>query len=215
MDPEVGADLLRLVHGEQDIQFVRPLSPWELVYPVAIFDRLEKKASGELIYCRQKLWSGGELVAEIVSTYFIRGQSGGSKAPAQASEAAPEREYLFSTTQAVAADQPVRYGHASGDINPIHMDDGVARAAGHPSIILHGLCTMAFVGKAVVDSLLEGDATRLKRLRGRFSRVVLPADVLTIRAWDVGHDGGRRIIGVEATNQKGQTVFANGLAEML
>lgn len=185
-DPDVNADLLRLVHGEQDMVFHRLLKPWDLVYPVATFDAIEEKSSGQLMRVRQRLWVDGELVTEIVSGYFIRGSSkgDGAKKPSPTTEWAPqERSLVFSHTRTVSDDQPIRYAKVSLDNNPIHTDPKVARAAGHPNIILHGLCTMAFAATAIIDRYLNSDPTRLHRIKGRFSRIVLPGDVLTTVAW--------------------------------
>ncbi len=223
MDPEVGADLLRLVHGEQDIRWHAPLRPWDLVYPVASFDAIEQKPTGELMRVRQKLWREGELVAEIVSGYFIRakkrpkstGDVPKKKAPRPPSE--PPGEQVFEVSVVVGDDQPMRYAEASGDRNPLHTDVGVARQAGFPNVILHGLCTMAFACKAVVDEVCGGDPLRIRRLAGRFSRPVFPADRLTVRGWAAGtaEDGTARKLAIEIVNQDGKTVFAKGLAEVL
>ena len=55
--------------------------------------------------------------------------------------------------------------------------------AGLPGIIVHGLCTMAFTSKVAIDKLCSGDPTRLKRLRVRFSRPVLPGQTITTKFW--------------------------------
>jgi acyl dehydratase len=55
--------------------------------------------------------------------------------------------------------------------------------AGLPGIIVHGLCTMAFTAKVIVDHLCAGDPTRLKRLAVRFSRPVFPGDTITTKVW--------------------------------
>lgn len=215
-DPHTNVDLLRLVHGEQDMRFYKPLKAWDLVYPVAYFDSFEDKSSGQLMKVRQELLVDGEVACEIHSGYFIRGQKkpGDASAP-KAKRPAPEpvvRDYIFSETQVVAADQPIRYGHASGDTNPIHMDDNTAKAAGHPSIILHGLCTMAFAGRAVVNQYLGGDPSRLKQFKARFSMVVLPGMELTTRGWIEETRDGEVVIGLETINQDGKSVLSNAQA---
>jgi acyl dehydratase len=45
----------------------------------------------------------------------------------------------------------VRYAAASGDHNPIHQDDDVARSVGLPGVIAHGMYTMALAGRAVSE----------------------------------------------------------------
>ena len=86
-------------------------------------------------------------------------------------------------TYAFDADQTFRYAEASGDPMPIHLDDAVARSVGLPGIIIHGLCTMAFCGRAVIDSVAGGDPTRLARLAVKFSRPVLPGQEITVRIY--------------------------------
>jgi len=63
----------------------------------------------------------------------------------------------------------VRYAGASGDFNPIHIDEEFARAVGLPGRILHGLWTMAQVARAQTESSFtrtaQGPRTRLTRAR--------------------------------------------------
>ncbi|MCA9563774.1 MAG: MaoC family dehydratase N-terminal domain-containing protein, partial [Myxococcales bacterium] len=216
-DKALNADLLRLVHGEQDMVFHRLLRPWDLVAPRAEILSIEDKSSGQLLQVKQLLWADGELVCETTSGYFIRGK-GPKPAGGAAKKPEPEavqRSYIFEATQTVSDDQPLRYAEASGDKNPIHTDPKIAKSAGHPNVILHGLCTMAFAQRAVVNHFLDGDPSRLKRLKVRFSKVVFPGDVLTTRAWREGESEGRVVLGFETVNQNGQAVLSNALAEVV
>jgi acyl dehydratase len=104
----------------------------------------------------------------------------------------------------VDEDQTFRYAEASGDPNPIHVDDEVARAVGLPGRIVHGLCTMAFTSWAAINTLCEGDPRRLRRIAVRFSQPVLPGQEITTRFWD-GH--------FETTSDTGALVIKNGLIE--
>ena len=65
--------------------------------------------------------------------------------------------------------------------------------AGLPGIIVHGLCTMAFTSKVAIDRLCGGDPARLKRLRVRFSRPVLPGQSITTKMWAESEQNGRKI----------------------
>jgi len=64
----------------------------------------------------------------------------------------------------------VRYAGASGDFNPIHWNDRVAREVGLPSVIAHGMWTMGAVVDVVVDAL--GDPGAVLDYQVRFSRPV-------------------------------------------
>ena len=76
-----------------------------------------------------------------------------------------------------------------------HLDEDVAKMAGLPSIILHGLCTMAFVHDALVRHA-GGDPMVVKRLAVRFNKPVLMGDKLTI---DVRGTG--KSLAIQVTNQ--------------
>jgi acyl dehydratase len=90
----------------------------------------------------------------------------------------------------------------------------VARMAGLPGIIVHGLCTMAFTSKVMIDNLCDGDPTRLKRLRVRFSRPVRPGETITTRVWPDGAREGRRVFAYETSTSEGQAVIRGGIAEV-
>src|SRR5205823_11702627 len=81
---------------------------------------------------------------------------------------------LTSLTKKVTVEQIRQYAVASGDRNPIHLDETFARSAGLPGVIAHGMLTMAFANQMVTDWL--GDRSRLKGLQGRFAGMVLPGD---------------------------------------
>ena len=215
-DPDVNVDLMRLVHGEQDMVFHDVLRPWDLVAARATIEAMEDKASGEVITVSQRLMRDGDRALDITSKYFIRkaqkGEkpAGGDKKP----DVAVERTLAFTAVQTVDADQSYRYAAASLDDNPIHVDDTTARAAGFPSVILHGLCTMAFAGRAVIEHGAGGDVARLGRLAVRFARPVFPNDTLTTTAWETSEVEGKRTLGFEMRNQRGELVLTNGIAEI-
>ncbi len=64
--------------------------------------------------------------------------------------------------------------------NPVHTDRAIARAAGLPDVILHGTATMALAVSTIVDHYLAGDSTRVSRIGGRFSAMVLMPSTLTL-----------------------------------
>ncbi|MFC5182825.1 MaoC/PaaZ C-terminal domain-containing protein [Actinomadura harenae] len=142
---------------------------------------------------------------------FQAGETVGEQAPAHAfpeelRAAAP----LAEVTQHVDNDQTFRYSKASGDPMPIHLDEEFAKSAGLPGIIAHGLCTMAFTSRAVVEAAAGGDPARLKRLAVRFSKVVLPGQDVTTRI----HDRGDGTVAFETVSSSGDVVIKDGLAEI-
>jgi len=70
-------------------------------------------------------------------------------------------EVLATQTYAVRRDDLVRYAGASGDFNPIHWSDRVARAVGLPGVIAHGMFTMALAARAVATWTGGGEVVEL------------------------------------------------------
>jgi acyl dehydratase len=212
-DPDLKVDVVRLLHGEQDMQFFRPIRPGDRITATARVLSIETKASGEtLIIEIEATDQEGEKVNRTLFNAFIRG--GGRGGP-DAKVAEPERgEPLFSVAQQIDQDQTYRYKEASGDFNPIHVDENFAKMAGLPGIIVHGLCTMAFTSKVMIDKLCGGDPRKLKRLRVRFSRPVLPGQVITTKVWAEGERDGHKIFAFETYNPEGRAVIRGGLAEV-
>ena len=116
-------------------------------------------------------------------------------------------------TKQVTVEQIRKYAQASGDPNPIHVDETFARAAGLPGVIAHGMLTMAFANQMVTDWM--GDRSLLKRLQGRFAGMVLPGDRLTCAGSVATKDEGTRrvVINLVVTNDRGERVFTKGVAE--
>jgi len=70
------------------------------------------------------------------------------------------------------------YAGASGDFNPIHLDDEFARSVDLPSKILHGLWTMAQIAR--VHGEAAGDPLALKSLSVQFRGMGVPEQEITI-----------------------------------
>ncbi|MBI2059025.1 MAG: MaoC family dehydratase [Nitrospirae bacterium] len=107
--------------------------------------------------------------------------------------------------------QLVRYAGASGDFNPIHVDETFAKAAGYPSVFAHGMLTMGTLGQFLNQWL--GDPRRLRKFSVRFSTIVWPGDVITCQGTVRKVDGGVATCDFQAVNQKGEAVV-KGSAEV-
>jgi len=105
----------------------------------------------------------------------------------------------------------VRYAGASGDFNPIHIDEEFAKAVGLPGRILHGLWTMAQVARA--QSEAAGGAERLKRLSVQFRGMGLPEHEVVVTGTVRELSGDRAIIDTVA-EQDGNQIIRNAEAEV-
>jgi acyl dehydratase len=201
-----------VVHYEQDLLIHRPLAAGMRVVsratPVAL---LPRPNGTSLVIKTETRDESGELVNEQYVTEFFRGVQAdegiGERAPDHRLDA--DGDPLAEVTYVVAEDQTARYAAASGDDFAIHLDDGFARGVGLPGRIVHGLCTMAFAGRAVLEAAGIEDPRTVKRIAVRFSAPLFPGESLTTRAWDA--DDG---FAFEAVNAQRVPVLKDGRLEL-
>lgn len=213
--------MMRGVHGQQDFRFHRPIRPGSTLTSRAIALGVTARSTGAVVLGKAETRdAGGELVVEQLMTYFVRG----AEFPESVGEPLPEHAFpevlrgtepVASVTHAYDPDQTQRYSKASGDPMPIHLDDAFAKQMGLPGIIVHGLCTMAFTGRAVIGGFCPEDPTRLKRLAVRFASVVQPSETITTALWrDGSGDEGHERVVFETTSDSGRVAIKDGLAEV-
>jgi acyl dehydratase len=190
-DLDTGIDWVKLVHGEQSMILHKPLPPsGTIVGRTRVVDVVDKgPGKGALLYSERRLTdkATGALVATIVQTTFCRGDGGfgGPQRPTPAPHAIPER------APDLVCDLPTRPEAAliyrlSADRNPLHADPEIAKAAGYPRPILHGLATFGVAGHAILKSVCGYQPARLKAIAGRFSTPVFPGETIRTEMW---HDG--------------------------
>jgi acyl dehydratase len=199
----------RVVHYEQDIVTHRPIEPGATLVSHATPVALLPRPNGTSLVIRTETHTeAGELVNEQYVTEFFRdvaaAEGRGERAPDHRLEV--DSEPVAEVTYPVAADVTVRYAAASGDDFAIHLDDAFARSVGLPGRIVHGLCAMAFTGRAVLEAAGGGE---LKRLAVRFSAPLFPGEELTTRVWGLGTS----VFGFEAAAGD-RTVIKDGRAEL-
>lgn len=206
----------RVVHGEQDFHFHRPIKPGDRLVSrgkMIGYEGLDNGTRAAIVLeCRTE---DGELVNEQYVTTFIRGYNVGRKTGTLSpghrfDEALRAHDPVAVVRQHVDEDQTFRYSPASGDPMPIHLDEEIAKSAGLPGIIAHGLCTMAFTSWAVLTEVAESDVHRLTRFAVRFSKMVMPGDDLETRIWK--KDENTYVF--ETARPNGELAITDGLAEI-
>lgn len=214
-DTDLGVDLLRLLHAEQDMYFYRTAVPGDIITSTAKILAIEEKSTGESVIVEvTSSTQQDEMVQRMLFTAFIRGKGKRERRTDDSGEETLSSEPLLLVSQTIDADQTYRYAQASGDHNPIHTDENVAKMAGLPSIIVHGLCTMAFTSKVMIDHLCRGDPRRLKRLRVRFSRPVFPGQTITTAVWPKPDRDDVKVYVYETVNPEGRAVIKDGIVEV-
>jgi acyl dehydratase len=216
--------LMRVVHGMQDFRFHRPIEPGQTLVvrgaPIGVHPR---STGTSVIIKAETRTEDGELVCEQFMTAYFRGVVGEQSVGEEAAdhkfpENARESDPVGVVQQTFDEDQTFRYGPAAGDPMPIHLDEDFAKAMGFPGIIIHGLCTMAFASRAVIETCCPEDPTRLTRLAVRFSKPAFPRQTITTRIWahppahPPGSGPGTHVF--ETTADNGDVVIKDGLAEI-
>jgi acyl dehydratase len=105
----------------------------------------------------------------------------------------------------------VRYAGASGDFNPIHIDEEFAQRVGLPGRILHGLWTMAQVARAHTDA--AGGPEHLKRLSVQFRGMGRMGEEIVVSGTVRDVADGIAVVDSQA-EQAGSRLIRNGVAEL-
>ena len=180
----------RGVHAVQDSTFHRPMRPGDNLVTEGRIVSARQARSGVLTACKIETREArtGELITtswtqSIYRDVRLQGEDTTLEAPPAPPEATAEP--LGAGAQAVRIHIPREMPHVYSECadiwNPIHSERAVALAAGLPDIILHGTATWALAGLTLLRGLANGDVSRLKRITGRFTGVVIPGETITVR----------------------------------
>lgn len=182
--PGVDVDLTAVLHGGQSVVTHRPVpvsgSATQTSSVAAVYD----KGKAAVVVLRSEAADDDGPLWTSQAEMYVKGEGGfgGERGPSYTSAPPvrpPDREVLRGTRE----DQALLY-RLSGDWNPLHADPGFAARAGFDRPILHGLCSYGIGLKAVVDTVLGGDVTRVLGYRTRFAGVVFPGETLRVRMWE-------------------------------
>lgn len=183
---------LMILHGEEEIIHHRPTHAGEtLVFTPSLQSVEDKGNNGVFVVRVDGATEEGEPVNVQLATIVVRGAGSGTAHSPTPKEAPPERgPTSASFSSFVDDDMPSRYAAASGDHNPIHLDDAVAQMVGLPGVINHGLGTLSLVTGGLVEHLADSDPTRVRRIKVRFTDIVMPGSELTTSVWESpgGHE---------------------------
>jgi acyl dehydratase len=190
-DLDTGIDWVKLVAGEQGLTIHRPLKPRGTVVGKTRVTEIIDKGTGKgaLVYSERVVTdqATGERIATATQTTFCRGDGGFGGPPREAPpvHALPERAPDQVCDLATRPETALIY-RLSGDPNPLHVDPAVAKAAGFPRPILHGLATFGVAGHAILKTLGGYDPARLTAIAGRFSAPVFPGETIRTEMWRDG-----------------------------
>ena len=222
-DPDSGIDWVRLVHGEQSLTVHKPLPVAGTVVGTSRIVSVTDKGQGKgaLVFQERTLRdkATGEVHATIDHLTFCRADGGFSEKPGNGPKGGdmppPQKPAVPETAPHAVCDLPTLPQAAliyrlCADANPLHAEPAVAKAAGFPQPILHGLATYGVAGHAILRTYCGYDPARLKSLALRFSAPVFPGETIRTEMWKEGNRVQFRAKSV----QRDIVVLSHGTAEI-
>lgn len=209
--PQSGIDPAAILHATQSFQILAPIPRSGRIDSrtrlTGVIDKGPGKAA--LVLTETDLADpAGQTFARLTRTTFVRGgggfggQDSAAAAPPPTPQTPPDRVLDLPTRP----EQALLY-RLNGDLNPLHSDPGVAARAGFARPILHGLCTMGIVTRALLRGLAGGDGAALGSVSLRFSGPVYPGETIRTEIWADGRFRAR-------VPDRDATVIDQGLARL-
>jgi acyl dehydratase len=185
--PGVDVDLRKILHAGQSITLCGPIPTSGTVRASSRIAHVWDKGKAAVIVMENAISDlDGAPLWTTTSQIWARGEGGfGGDPGPETSWAAPEREPDAVLDSPTSAQTAMLY-RLNGDRNPLHIDPEFAHAAGLDAPILHGLASYGIVCKAIVDEVLDGDATRVQSYAARFAGMLTPGETIRTRVWRDG-----------------------------
>ncbi|GAA1905252.1 MaoC/PaaZ C-terminal domain-containing protein [Streptomyces durmitorensis] len=211
--PGIEVNLAAVLHGGQSITLHRPIPVKGKAVTTSKVAAVYDKGKAAILVLRTEVADGEGPLWTSDAQIFVRGEGGfgGERGPSTRVPA-PEGEPDKTVERPVREEQALLY-RLSGDWNPLHADPEFAKLAGFDRPILHGLCTYGMTLKAVVDTVLGGDVSRVRGYSTRFTGIVFPGETLRIRMWRPQGTEGRVQVAVTAVERDDAPVLADTIVE--
>ncbi|MFF4447814.1 MaoC/PaaZ C-terminal domain-containing protein [Streptomyces sp. NPDC001502] len=208
--PGIDVNLAAVLHGGHSIELHRPIPVKGRATSRSKVAAVYDKGKAAVIVLRSEVADADGPLWTSDAQIFVRGEGGfgGERGPS-AKEELPGRAPDRTEERHIREDQALLY-RLSGDWNPLHADPEFAKTAGFDQPILHGLCSYGMTLKAVVDTALGGDVSRVRAYRTRFAGIVFPGETLRIRMWQ---EPGRVLVSVTAAERDDAPVLADTVVE--
>ncbi|XP_072013501.1 peroxisomal multifunctional enzyme type 2-like isoform X2 [Amphiura filiformis] len=196
-------DPAKVLHGEQYMEVFRPmLRAATLRNECVVVDVIDKRSGALILFDVNTYDDKDTLITYNQFSIFIVGFGGfGGKKTSNHEKPTikpPARPAEYSVSQATSIDQAALY-RLSGDYNPLHFNPTVAARVGFSKPILHGLCTLAYGIRHVLQQYANNDVAKFKAVKVRFSKPVYPGQTINTNMW---RDGNRVYFQCEVTETK-------------
>jgi acyl dehydratase len=174
-----------IVHSSQALRLERPITAsGEVIVSAEVTGIFDKGKHAVIEVTSAGLDSDGPLFSATAQTMVLgAGGFGGSRGPSAAEGPTGAPDAVF--VDVVRPEQAAIY-RLSGDRNPLHIDRVAARKFGFDDVFLHGLCTLGFAARALINVVGDGDPQTLRSISCRFAKPVMLDSELCTEIWRDG-----------------------------
>jgi acyl dehydratase len=202
-NPGIDIQLVNVLHGGQSITVHRAIPSAGQATATSRVTDVWDKGKAAVIRTESVIADADGPIWTNHSQIFVRGEGGfgGERGPSTV-DTTPEREPDH-VVELKTLEQLALVYRLSGDWNPLHADPEFAALAGFDRPILHGLCSYGITCKAVVDTVLGGDVSRVTEYSTRFAGIFFPGETMRVKMWD---DGAGRVDVVSTSAERDDAV---------
>jgi len=207
----------RGVHATHDLMIHRPIRPPEKLSTRATIVAIERRKPGAFQLTRLETVdeSGAPVCTSMYGTIYRGVDVIGDEKPLTTHSELPSLRQNIERPRSeakvhVAGGLAHTYAECAQIWNPIHTDIAVARAAGLPALILHGTATLALAVSRIVHSEADCDPSRVARIAGRFSGMVLMPSDITVRLLAREPFESAELVHFDVLTQSGEPAISNG-----
>ncbi len=210
-------ETIRAVHAAQDSTFHRPIRPGDRLRTTASIIQVRAIRPGAFVLT--KFETVDDQTAEPVVTSYssaiyrgvaVQGENAQIEEPPTLTTASNGINSTSPVPIPIAREAPHVYTECAQIWNPIHTERRIALDAGLPDIILHGTATWALAASELIQRCADGDPTRLHRIAGHFTAMVIPGTTITLHYDTIGN--GSSAVAYYVCNAEGAAAISHGLA---
>jgi acyl dehydratase len=211
--------IARQVHYTEHLEFHRPVVPGDELLIKGRVAAIEPHRAGSHVIIRFDASGvdGAPVFTEHIGGLMRGVECEGGVRGIDSVPAVPENTTpgtLWESGIAVEQLAPFIYDGCSDIVFPIHTSKKFARAVGLPGIILQGTATLAYAVNEIIEREAGSDPARLSKLYCRFTDMVMPGTLISVRITGrIDTDGGTDIF-FEVLNREGRKAVNKGYAQI-
>jgi acyl dehydratase len=197
-------NIIRMVHAKQEVVLHKTIHQGDTIKVKLFINEINNTEKGEECIITSHSTIGDELCQEGQSTFLVISPNRKSK------QKKPEKELeeTFRHPIETKEGQQLLYARVSKDTNFIHTSNFLAKLAGFPRTIMHGICIQAMACNTLLEKELNGNLSSLKSLTVSFSKPVFPGDTVYVTG---SHNKKTKKINFVVKKKSGKAAIKNGL----